>query len=68
MSEKKREDEFRSPVRTPAHVYPSTRTGILLVAQVASKWPLVHQNTICIRVIITYGGSRCQSLLRAART
>jgi hypothetical protein len=51
MSKKKREDEFRSLVRTPAHLYPSTRTGILLVAQVASKWQLVHQNTICIRVI-----------------
>src|ERR1035437_10109593 len=50
MSEKKREDEFRSLVRTPAHVYPSTRTGILLVAQDTSKWQLVHQNTICIRV------------------
>lgn len=51
MLEKKREDEFKSLVRTPAHVYPSTRTGILLVAQVASKWQLVHQNTICIGVI-----------------
>src|ERR1700690_4095813 len=55
MSEKKREDEFKSLVRTPAHVYPSTRTGILLVAQVASKWQLVQQNTICIGVISELG-------------
>jgi hypothetical protein len=53
MSEKKREDEFKSLVRTPAHVYPSTCTGIpSSVAQLLPNDRVVHQNTICVRVNI----------------
>lgn len=36
---KQREDEFRSLVRTPAHVYPSTRTYILLFSTSAYPTP-----------------------------
>ena len=37
------------------------------VAQVASKWSLEHQNTVESERSQSYGGPRCQKLLRADR-